>query len=174
MITVVSPFKKCSVRLSLISYRCDMTSSTGFVIPLGVIADIALEGNSMRGLGLVGRTQITELENSHVGNIFKSIISKPYEILKIEFNRVWKLRDYDAFAELPALHNTSLTFSEIKCSNSRVPHNLLSHPVENKLALKEWAMDKLIACRNEAFWDLLDEHWADGPLKRLEDHKLAA
>jgi hypothetical protein len=174
--TIINPiFGPCKLRLSLISYSCDVANAGGVIIPLGVIADISLGGGSIHGLGLIGRKEIAETESAQVGQLFRGMISKPYEMLKAEFDRVWVSQDaLEAFSRLPIVHDTSLTFSRIDESIATVPRNLLSNPEENRSALKAWAIDKLIAHRNDAYWSFLDEHWMGGPVKRDTDERLAA
>jgi hypothetical protein len=67
-------------RLSLarISYYTKLQSADGLIVPLGVIAEIAIE--SWRGLGLIARTSLSTVELDEIAPVLRPKIASGYYI----------------------------------------------------------------------------------------------
>jgi hypothetical protein len=72
--------------LSRITYHCDLQRA-GLVIPLGVIAELAV--GSGRALGLIARKSLEEEELSSVGRMVREKLATPFEFLKPDFDWAW-------------------------------------------------------------------------------------
>lgn len=75
------------LHLSRITYNCDLRQGTGDVLPLGVIAEIAL--GPVRALGLIARTELDDDESQQIGSLWRGRLTRPFELLKVEFDWAW-------------------------------------------------------------------------------------
>lgn len=73
--------------LSRITYHCDLQRATGLVIPLGVIAELAV--GPVRTLGLIALKTLEEKDLAPVGRMVRNKLSSPFEFLKPDFDWAW-------------------------------------------------------------------------------------
>ncbi len=74
--------------LSRITYHCDLQRADGLVIPLGVMAELAV--GSGRALGLIARKTLTQTELSAIRRMVRDKLATPFEFLKPDFEWAWK------------------------------------------------------------------------------------
>jgi hypothetical protein len=99
-----------SLTLSTVHFYCDLSRRNGRVIPLGVMAEILLP--QMRGLGLIGRTELHTTELAAVGDIGRRLVERPFAFLSQEFDDAWENAvPGEALLWLSGKHRQSLHFA---------------------------------------------------------------
>jgi hypothetical protein len=95
--------------VSRIVYRTDLTRTDSLVIPLGVMAEITMEG--LRGLGIVARTELLSHEAERVSRLIRSVLEHPFEYLKKEFDwAITRTEPGKALQSLASRHIASFLF----------------------------------------------------------------
>ena len=146
-------FRPAKLRILEITYRCDLARSDGEVIPLGVFADLSVQG--VYGLGLVARRALSASETEKIGRLVRADLSAPFSYLLNVFNSVYKNRaPVEAFAALAAEHTHSLHFQFKDGEEIKVPRPI----VANTDARLLWVKDQLNSYGNTAYWKLFGEH----------------
>lgn len=143
-------------RISRIVYHCDLADATSTAVPLGVMCDIA--AGEVYGLTLVARRTLPDETLTSVGGLIRAPLSRPFDLLRKEFDLIWAARDdrAAAFAAVVKRHSASLRFSPLRMKQLQIPQILRCHP-ENIDDLRIWARDEMYAIRNHEFWSLLGE-----------------
>ena len=107
---LLTPASTGSLNVSTIAFYSEIGKADGHVIPVGVMAEIALPDARLRGLGLIARTELLPEELSAVGYLGERLIPKPFEYLTEQFNAAWansapgKALEYLASKHLYSLH----------------------------------------------------------------------
>jgi hypothetical protein len=91
--------------LSRITYHTDLQRASGLIIPLGVVAEMAI--GQWRALGLIARTKLNPDEAGAVGRLMRDSLSEPFKFLKSEFD--WA---FSSTAKGEALAALSCKFSQ--------------------------------------------------------------
>jgi hypothetical protein len=158
------------LRVSQIAYYCDVTSATGSVIPLGVMLDVRV--GTLYGLGLKARTTLSPTEAALVGHLARSLVSRPFEMLKREFDRVWStVNPESCFAILSEQHSGALRFEPAKSERLSLPRPLVVRATSDAGILKQWAVDQINICLDRGFWNLLETHWPDAATEAERDYR---
>lgn len=155
--------------LSRISYFCDLGRSSGFVLPLGAIAEITL--GPIRALGLIARTGLEEHEIANVGEIIRSTLHNPFEFLSREFDWAWNnTASGQALQSLAVRHSDALFFSPPKVDTAMMGITQLA-----MADAAEFARAAMCSRRDKEFYSLLLDTWSITPvIERQETTKLAA
>jgi hypothetical protein len=92
--------------LSRIIYDSDLQRASGLKIPLAVIAEIVV--GSVRGLGLIARTELDDHETYALGRLARDSLRNPFDFLKNEFDWAWEFtKPGEALASLSVRHTES-------------------------------------------------------------------
>jgi hypothetical protein len=114
-----------TLHVSTIEFYSELGKPAGFVLPLGVIAEISVP--LLRGLGMIARTELEPDELSTIGYLGEKLISRPFDYLAEQLDDAWaNAAPGSALEFLAAKHLYSLHFS--------VPLEL---PVPRQLLLSE-------------------------------------
>jgi hypothetical protein len=164
MNTINTAFRPARLRTLEITYRCDMGRTDGRVIPLGVLAELTVQG--VYGLGLVARSKISAEEAELIGQLMRSELKAPYAHLLSVFKSVYDDEwSRDAFSRLPTEHSYSLYFKERPAIDVDVPRSVRGNDDARRL----WVKDELSAQNNRAYWDLFAEHMPEQIEKNEKD-----
>jgi hypothetical protein len=165
MSTVKATFRPATLRLLEISYDCDLTRANGDVIPLGVLADLSIEG--VYGLGLVARRTLGADEVEKIGSLVRADFAAPFTYLHGIFNAVFKSeKPLTSFAELVDRHTHSLRFRPLPDAEITLPRPLVTASVD---ARRLWVKDELASFGNKAYWRMFSEHVPDLVDKGVEE-----
>lgn len=154
MSTIRQPaFAPAALRIIEIAYHCDLTKTTGRVIPLGVMVDMRAAG--VYGLGLVARQRLSEDEAAHIGALIRERISAPFDYLSSTFDEVLAATDPSGvFESLPDRHSLSLSFTLKGATQSIV----LPQPAKKSIETRRvWVRDELKSFGNDAYWKMFSE-----------------
>jgi hypothetical protein len=150
---ISTAFRPARLRTLEITYRCDLGRTDGQVIPLGILAELTVQG--VYGLGLCARSKISAEEAALIGQLMRSELKSPYAHLLSVFRSVFDSeRSRDAFSRLPTEHSHSLCFKPRLTIDVDVPRSVRG----NYDARRLWVKDELSAQNNRAYWDLFAEH----------------
>jgi hypothetical protein len=106
----VVAIKDGRLNLSRIIYYSDLQRASGLQIPLGIIAEIVL--GSVRGLGLIARTELDDHETQALGRLTRNSLRNPFDFLKGEFDWAWDATGRgEALVALSGRHSESLFFA---------------------------------------------------------------
>jgi hypothetical protein len=95
--------------LSRIVYRTDLQSTSGLIIPLGVIAEVRLA--PWRALGLIARTQLLTEEIESIGRLIRAKLAMPFNFLLPEFESAASDKSGEALSNLAQRFSESLFFA---------------------------------------------------------------
>jgi hypothetical protein len=99
-----------TLHVSMIEFYAELGKPDGRVIPLGVMAEISLP--FLRGLGMIGRTELRRDEIELAGSLGGKLISRPFDYLSEQFDDAWaNTASGKALHYLAARHLYSLHFS---------------------------------------------------------------
>jgi hypothetical protein len=135
-----------SLTVSTIQFYSELGKADGRVIPMGVMAEIALP--TLRGLGMVARTELEPEELSLLGYLGERLIRRPFDYLSEQFDNAWgnsgpgTALDYLASRHLYSLHFSVPAILDI-------PRQLLS---------SEAAGATLKSAVRDTLGSLLDDH----------------
>jgi hypothetical protein len=164
MNTINPAFRPARLRTLEITYKCDLSRTDGRVIPLGVLAELTVQG--VYGLGLVARSKISAEEARLIGELMRSELKSPYAHLLSVFKSVFDdARSRDAFSRLPTEHSYSLCFKARPLVDVEVPRSVRGNDDARRL----WMKDELSAQNNRAYWDLFAEHMPEQIEKNEKD-----
>jgi hypothetical protein len=106
----VVAIKDGRLNLSRITYYSDLQRASGLQIPLGIIAEIVI--GSVRGLGLIARTELDDAEVHAIGSLIRDSLRNPFDFLKTEFDWAWNAtKPGAALVSLSSRHSESLFFA---------------------------------------------------------------
>jgi hypothetical protein len=155
---IKATFQPAILRLLEIRYVCDLTRAGGEAIPLGVLADLWVDG--MYGLGLVARQALSPVEREKIGSLVRADFAEPFTYLQSIFRSVF---DADAppqaFAALCDRHTHSLRFDSLSEKRISLPRPLVTAAAID--ARKIWVKDQLLAAGNEAYWRMFPDYVPD-------------
>jgi len=168
---------EATVRVSRAVYCLDVLrpKTIDDAIPLGVFVDLQVS-NVIYGLGLMARSSISSNELTRVGGLARPMVSRPFDYLSKEFDRMFSAKNPSReFENLPNMHSTALTMSTSTHKSIQLPRHLRLKSDEYA-AFDSWAKDTLEAELRSEFWNLLDEHWpgANFQSESKSDARMAA
>src|SRR5438094_7760588 len=142
--TAVSPGRG-TLHVSTIEFYPELGKPAGFVLPLGVMAEISVP--LLRGLGMICRTELEPDELRTIGYLGEKLISRPFDYLAEQFDDAWaNAAPGGALEFLAAKHLYSLHFS--------VPLEL---PIPRQLLLSEGVGATLKGAVREHLGSVLDD-----------------
>jgi hypothetical protein len=151
--------------LARVIYLCDLQRASGKQIPLGVIAEITV--GSLRGLGLIGRTELHEDELDSVGNLMRDQLRAPFDFLKTQFDWAWaNTAAGAALGTLATRHSESLLFTP--------PKRSLIRRAFTSESVSEFARRQLRDMRDQEYDLMLAEIWGSEDLSSEDLSRLAA
>lgn len=142
--------------LSRIVYQCDLTRTSGSMIPLGVMAEMTV--GPIRVLGLIARTVLMDAEAAQIGHLVRRSLSRPFDFLMNDFDWAWSnTAPGQALQGLASRHTESVLF---------VPPTMHDVPRTIALALNtpagpELAREELRKRRDDEFLALMLDTWPD-------------
>lgn len=99
-----------TLNISAIEFYPELGKPGGQVVPLGVMAEISVP--SLRGLGMIARTELEQEELRVLGYLGEKLISRPFDYLAEQFDDAWaNAAPGSALQYLAARHLYSLHFS---------------------------------------------------------------
>jgi hypothetical protein len=163
-------FGKPTLLVSRVSYLCDLRTGLDR-IPLGVFAQF--KSQSLFGLGLMARVSLSEDEKAKLAPLARVALSSPFEMLCIEYDRVWEAPNKsEAFGNLITNTGSSIVFGkQATISLSTYKNFLLSGDKVEKIAL---AQDILDAQLKESYWAFMAEFNSDHAVSRDQKYEIAA
>jgi hypothetical protein len=157
MTTVHPIFGTALLRMSRISFLCDMTIVSGPVIPLGIIAEIKV--GPVYGLGLIARTSITEVEAERIGQFARKSVQKPFAMLTRDFDRIFDADDSSyEFEMLSTKSPTSLHFATPSVNGIEIPRHIAMH-ADPDGAFGVWTDQKLRSLLVDEYWAFIDDNF---------------
>jgi hypothetical protein len=165
MATIAATFRHATLRLLEVSYDCDLTRSGSEIIPLGVMADLSVEG--VYGLGLVARKALSDVEQEKIGPLVRSDFAAPFTYLLGIFEKVYcSDAPLAAFEGLIDQHTHSLRFRPLPDESIHLPRPLVTASLD---ARRLWVKDELASHGNAAYWGLFAERVPDHVEKGVEE-----
>jgi hypothetical protein len=152
--------------LARITYLCDLQCSSGKQIPLGVIAEITV--GPLRGLGLIGRTELRTDEIESIGLLMRDQLRAPFDFLKTQFDWAWaNTKPGAALGELAARHSESLFFTPPK-------RQMIRRAFQSEPDITEYARRQLRDMRDQEYDLMLAELWGSQDPSTEDLSRLAA
>ena len=141
-----------SFRMSRIVYVKDLQLAGADLIPLGVMAEIALP--TVRGLAMAARTALNVDELRAVGPLMHDQLEKPFDYLQGEFFRAWReVPRGEALGLLAREHSSSLSF--LAPSELLVPRRWL---MEKGTAYHSVIKQRLMHTVDDEFFEMFFEY----------------
>ena len=131
--------------LSRITYHCNLQRAGGLVIPLGVMAELAV--GSGRAFGLIARKTLAPGELSAVARMVRDKLAAPFEFLKPDFDWAWKKIEEEKIEPGQALGLLANRYSD---------SIFFAAPTEERVrTVPEFALAELRGRRDEEFYSML-------------------
>ena len=109
MATNILPISRGTLKVAAVNFYPFPSRANSTVIQLGAMAEISLP--TLRGLGLIARTELTAFELEQLGEMGRRMLSAPFVMLNGEFDVAWKeSAPGNALAFLRDKHHHSLRF----------------------------------------------------------------